>query len=144
MVIFMSFLVLIATLNLVLQIATLSIVISGYILKRKMQLIRHGTFMLVAVVLELLSFGLVMGPSFLSLVGSGFLQRPILLATVTIVHAILGAVTLVTGIWIAGSWHLQTSIDKCKKRKGIMRYLFALWIVTVIIGIILYMLLHFA
>jgi len=100
--------------------------------------------MLVAVVLELISFAAVMGPSFLSLVGSGFLQRPVLLASVTIVHVCLGATTLATGIWIAGSWHLQTSIDKCKKRKGIMRYLFALWIVTVIIGIILYMLLHFA
>src|SRR5208283_4292976 len=105
----MNYLVLIATLNLVLQIATLSIVISGYILKRRMQLIRHGTFMLVAVVLELFSFALVMGPSFLSLVGSSFIQRPILLSTVTIVHASLDALTLVTGIWIVGSWHLQTS-----------------------------------
>ncbi len=139
----MNYLVLIATLNLVLQIATLSIVISGYILKRRMRLIRHGIFMLVAVVLELFSFALVMGPSFLSLVGSGFVQRPILLSTVTIVHASLGAVTLVTGIWIAGSWHLQTSIDNCKKRKGVMRYLFVIWILTLIFGIILYTLLHF-
>jgi hypothetical protein len=108
-----------------------------------MQLIRHGTFMLVAVVLELFSFALVMGPSFLSLVGTGFIQRPILLSTVTMVHASLGAVTLVTGIWIAGSWHLQTSIDNCKKRKGVMRYLLVIWILALIFGIILYTLLHF-
>ena len=139
----MNYIVLIATLNLIVQIAMLSIVISGYILKRKMKLIEHGTLMLVAVVMLLFSLILVMGPAFLIIIGNRFFQRPILLSTVTIVHASLGAITLVTAIWIAGSWHLQTSIDNCKKRKGVMRYLLVIWILALIFGIILYTLLHF-
>ena len=136
----MNYIVLIATLNLVVQIVMLSIVISGYILMRRMRLIGHGALMLVAVVMLLFSFLLVMGPAFLIIVGNGFFQRPILVSTVTIIHASLGAIALVTGIWITASWHLQNSIDNCKKRKPIMRYLFVIWILALIFGITLYLL----
>jgi hypothetical protein len=134
--------VLIASLSLVVQIATLSIVISGYILKRRMQLIRHGTLMLVAVVLQFFSFLLIMGPAFLSLVENGLVQRPIWLSTITLFHASLGGVALATGIWITASWHLQTSIDNCIKRKVVMRYLIVIWILALILGITLYTLLY--
>jgi hypothetical protein len=120
--------------------ATLSIVISGYILKRRMRLIGHGTLMLVAIVMLFFSFILVMGPALLIIVENGFFQRSILLSIVIIVHASLGAIALVTGIWITASWHLQNSIDNCKKRKPVMRYLFVIWILALIFGITLYVL----
>lgn len=131
-----------ASVSLVVQIATLSIVISGYVLKRKMRFIAHGKLMLVAVVMQFASFLLIMGPAFLSLVENGLIQRPILVSTVTFVHVILGGVALATGIWIAASWHLQTSIDNCIKRKPIMRYLIVTWIFALILGITLYALLY--
>ena len=138
----MNIIVLIASLSLVVQIATLSIVISGYILKRRMRLISHGTLMLVAVVLQFFSFLLIMGPAFLSLVENGLVQRPIWLSTITLVHASLGGVALATGIWFTALWHLQTSIDNCIKRKAVMRYLFVIWILALILGITLYTLLY--
>jgi hypothetical protein len=98
--------------------------------------------MLVAVVIQFFSFLLIMGPSFFSLVENGFLQRPIWLSTVTLVHASLGGISLATGIWITASWHLQTSIENCIKRKPIMRYLIVTWILTLILGITLYTLLY--
>jgi len=134
--------VLIASLSLVIQIITLSIVISGYILKRRMRLIGHGTLMLVAVVIQFFSFLLVMGPSFLSLVENGFVQRPIWLSIVTLVHASLGGAALAAGIWITASWHLQTSIDNCIKKRTIMRYLIVTWILALSLGITLYTLLY--
>jgi hypothetical protein len=60
----MDYIVLIALLSLVVQIVTLSIVVSGYILKRRMRFIGHGTLMLVAVVMQFFSFLLIMGPAF--------------------------------------------------------------------------------
>lgn len=138
----MDYLALIASLSLVMQIATFSIVISGYILKRKMRFIAHGTLMLVAVVMQFVSFLLIMGPAFLSLAENGLIQRPIWISTVTFIHAILGGVALATGIWIAASWHLQTSIENCIKRKPIMRYLIVTWIFALILGITLYTLLY--
>ena len=136
----MNIILLIASLSLVVQIVTLSIVISGYIMKRKKRLIEHGTIMLVAVAMQFVSFMLIMGPAFLLIVENGFLQRPILLSAVTLVHAILGGTALATGIWITGSWHLQTSIENCIRKRGIMRYLIITWILALILGITLYVL----
>jgi hypothetical protein len=127
-------------LNLVLQITTMSIVFSGYILKRKMKLIEHGTLMLVAVAIQSVSFLLVMGPAFLIILENGFVQRPILLSTVTIVHAILGGTALAIGIWITGSWHLQTSIENCIRKRIMMRYLIITWIFALVFGISFYVL----
>jgi uncharacterized membrane protein YozB (DUF420 family) len=136
----MNYIVLIATLNLVVQLVMLSIIVSGYILMRRTRLIGHGTLMLVAVIMLFFSFLLVMGPALLIIVGNGFFKRPILLSIITIIHASLGATALVTGIWITASWHLQNSIDNCKKRKPIMPYLFVIWIMALIFGITLYLL----
>jgi hypothetical protein len=136
----MDYIVLIASLSLVVQIITLTIVISGYILKRKMRFINHGTLMLVAVAMQFVSFMLIMGPAFLIIVENGFIQKPLLLSAVTLVHAILGGTTLATGIWITGSWHLQSSIEKCIRKRSIMRYLIITWILALIFGITLYVL----
>jgi hypothetical protein len=131
---------LIAFLSLIVQIITLSIVISGYIMKRRLKFREHGTLMLVAVIMQFFSFLLIMGPAFFIIIANGFAQRPILLSTVTLFHAGLGGVSLAAGIWIAGSWHLQTSIIKCIQKRHIMRYLIVTWILALILGITLYML----
>jgi uncharacterized membrane protein YozB (DUF420 family) len=122
---------LIAFLSLIVQIITLSIVISGYIMKRRLKFREHGTLMLVAVIMQFFSFLLIMGPAFFIIIANGFAQRPILLSTVTLFHA---------GLGIAGSWHLQTSIIKCIQKRHIMRYLIVTWILALILGITLYML----
>ena len=138
----MDYFQLIATINLIFQIVTLSIVIFGYILKRKMQFRNHGILMLVATVMQFISFLLIMGPAFVSLAENGLIQRPIWVSTVTIIHASLGGVVLAIGIWIAASWHLRTSIELCIKKKCIMRYLIIAWVSALILGIILYSLLY--
>ena len=138
----MDYFLLIASISLIVQIVTLSIVISGYILKRKMQFRNHGTLMLVAIIMQFISFLLIMGPAFVSLVENGLIQKPIWVSTVTIVHAILGGAVLAIGIWIAASWHLKTSIEPCIKKKWIMRYLIIAWISALILGITLYTLLY--
>ena len=136
----MNIIVLIASLSLVVQLITLSILISGYILKRRMRFIKHGTLMLIAVAMQFVSFMIIMGPAFLLIVENGFVQKPILLSTVTLVHAILGGTALATGIWITGSWHLQTSIENCIRKRNIMRYLIITWLLALIFGITLYVL----
>ena len=136
----MGVIVLIATLSLIVQIVTLSIVVSGYIMKRKLRFIQHGKLMLIAVIMQFISFLLIMGPAFFIIVENGFAQKPILLSTVTIIHASLGGTALATGIWITGSWHLQTSIVNCVKKRKIMRYLIITWILALTMGITLYML----
>jgi hypothetical protein len=136
----MNIIVLIASLNLIVQIMTLATVISGYILKRRMRFVEHGTLMLVAVAMQFVAFLLVMGPALLIILENGLVQKSILLSTVTLVHAILGGTALATGIWITGSWHLQTSITTCIRKRKIMRYLIITWILALSFGITLYVL----
>jgi hypothetical protein len=135
----MGIVALIAFLSLIVQIITLSIVISAYVLKRRMKFREHGTLMVVAVIMQFFSFLLIMGPAFFIIIANDFSQRPILLSTVTLFHAGFGGVSLVAGIWIAGSWRLQTSIVNCIKRKQSMRYLIATWILALILGITQYL-----
>jgi uncharacterized membrane protein YozB (DUF420 family) len=130
---------LIASLSLVFQMVTLSIVVSGYIMKRRMRFIEHGKLMLVAVLMQFLSFLIIMGPAFVIIVETGFVQRPLLLSSVTVFHACLGATALSAGIWITGSWHFQTSIENCIRKRNIMRYLIIIWILALILGITLYL-----
>jgi hypothetical protein len=134
----MDYFLLIGSISLIVQILTLSIVIFGYILKRKMQYRNHGILMLVAIIMQFISFLLIMGPSFVSLVENGFIQLPMWVSSVTIVHSILGGVVLAIGIWIATSWHLRISIAPCIKKKWIMRYLILAWISALILGVALY------
>ena len=86
----MGYTLLIVTMSLIVQLVTLLIVIYSYILKRKMKFIEHGSWMLVAVAMQIVSLMIIMGPSLFIILESGFVQRPILLSTVTFVHASLG------------------------------------------------------
>jgi hypothetical protein len=119
---------------------TLSIIIFGYILKRRMKFVEHGSWMLVAVAMQFVSFIIIMGPSLLIILEQGFVQKPILLSAVSLVHAGLGGIALATGIWITGSWHFQTSAENCIRRRKIMRYLIITWITALIFGIAHYVL----
>jgi uncharacterized membrane protein YozB (DUF420 family) len=132
----------IAFLSLILQIVTLSVVIFGYIMKRRNKFIVHGTMMLVAVIVQFFSFLFIMGPAFFIIFENGLSQRPVLLSIATLIHAGLGGASLMTGIWIAVSWHLQTSIVKCIQKRHIMRYLIITWILALVLGIILYLMLY--
>jgi hypothetical protein len=131
-----------ATVSLALQIVTLSVIVSGYILKRKNQFLSHGTLMSVALILQVASFLLIMGPSFLSLAENGHIQELTWVSLVTFFHAGLGGTTLVVGSWIVGGWHLQTSTEKCVTKRIFMRYVFVIWILSLILGTTLYALLY--
>jgi hypothetical protein len=133
---------LLATANLIIHILLLIILFSAYILKRRGAFLRHGTLMLVAVVLHTFSFLLAMGPALWSLVENGLIQNLSLRFMVTLAHASVGGIALSVGIWLVGSWHLQSSTKNCSRRKIVMRYVFVLWVLALILGITLFTLLY--
>ncbi len=126
-----------AMINLVLQIVILTILFGSLFLKQKRKYFMHGTTMLVAVLLNLASFLLVMLPSLLDLE----IIRTQLFHTVSLAtfgHAGLGLITMILGIWLVISWHLQVSTQKCAKGKKLMRLTLMLWLLTVLLGFLLY------
>jgi len=131
-----------ATLSLLAQIVTLFMIIYGYILKRKSKFLTHATLMLAALLVHISAFLLLMTPAFLSLYYNGLIQKLNWLSLTTLAHATLGGVTLISATYLIGVWHFQASTRNCIKRRLVMRYVFILWILSLIFGVTLYALLY--
>ena len=134
--------ILLSQANLVLEIIILMVLFAAFALKRKGKFLKHGGMMLVGVVLNILSFVIVMGPALFSFGQNGLFDHPGRLYFVTLVHAGLGGIALVLGVFLVASWHLQASAQNCVRRKKIMLLTFVLWVLALILGILLYMLLY--
>jgi uncharacterized membrane protein YozB (DUF420 family) len=134
----------IATGNLVLQIFTLALLTVSVLLKRRGKFLQHARLMLIALVLNAASFFLVMGPSLRdSLLDSlGFFARDPLgeFSIVTAIHAGLGTLAELLGIWVVSSWRLSSSFNKCSSRRKMMRWTLVLWVTALVIGALLYFL----
>ena len=127
--------------NLGFQIIILSLLLAGYLLKLKGKFILHGTLMFVAVILNIVSFILVMGPSIL-----GFeiiVVDPLnFISVIAVVHGVIGGIALISGAVLVFSWHLQKSFKSCLKRKRIMKPTIILWTLALLFGIWLYTILY--
>jgi len=89
-------------------------------------------------VLNAVSIFLVMGPSLLARIGS-IQESPLGGLSVGILgHAALGSFVELLGIWLVGSWHLQSSTQACARRRKIMLFTLTLWIINILVGILLY------
>lgn len=126
---------LIANINLALQIVILAILSIGMGYKRKGRFASHGSAMLIAVVLNAVSFFLVMWPSFVTFDFST-LDSPIKIASLT--HGILGGIAEILGVFLVAAWGLQKTVQSCVRRRMIMRITIALWVVALALGILLY------
>lgn len=127
--------------NLGFQIVILSLLLASYFLKLKGKFLLHGAMMFVAVILNIVSFILVMGPSIL-----GFeiiVVEPLsYISVIAVIHGAIGAIALISGAVLVFSWHLQRSFKDCLKRKRIMKPTIILWTVALLFGIWLYTILY--
>jgi uncharacterized membrane protein YozB (DUF420 family) len=131
----------IAQANLVLQIVILAILVTAYILKRRGKFLAHGIMMLAAVILTASSIILVMAPSLLGLI---HVYRNYTLTTLAVIvgHAVLGGIVETLGIWIVVFWHLRPPSQSCAAKRRTMRATFIVWLVTLFLGILLFILLY--
>jgi len=123
--------------NAVLQIVILVILFASMGFKRKNKYWQHGALTLVATVLNLFSFLLAMLPSAL---GKEIIQtQPFhIVSIVTLFHSAIGAVTVLLSVWLVAAWHLQSTPKDCFKRKNLMRVTMVLWMLSLILGYLLY------
>ncbi len=132
----------IAFINLILQIVILAMLAVAVWFKSKAKFRKHGLLMFGATLMNLVSFLLVMGPSFISFSSSVIAQPSARLSIVTLAHIILGGLSIVFSVWLVAAWHLQSSTEGCVRRKPMMRITITLWTIALIVGILLYMLLY--
>ncbi len=133
----MDFYFWVATVTLAIQLFVLGLLIAGYVFKRQNKFRRHGLLMFTAVVLHIILVFVIMAPSLGVIV---FTPTEISSATIglAVVHAALGLITLILGVWIAATWRLRQSLQYCQPKKRIMRVTFILWIITIAVGATLY------
>jgi len=128
-----------ADVNLVLQLALLALLLVGRMRVKEKNYALHGRLMAVAVALNAASIVIVMLPSLL--LGLGFIATyptdPV--SITTIIHAILGAAAELSGIYLVLKWRFTKNIAECMKNKRLMIPTMALWTVTVILGVIMYL-----
>lgn len=132
----------IAELNLALQVFLVLLLASSYMIKRRGRFVAHGRMMLIGIILNGISFLLVMGPSlFGRLVGSDafIVNYPLSkLSLALTAHATFGTVAEILGGWIVASWRLGSNVQKCARNKKAMRATFIFWLVALFLGILIY------
>jgi uncharacterized membrane protein YozB (DUF420 family) len=136
----MDYFQLVATISLVTQIVVLVLLFGGIWLKGKKKYRQHGIMMFTAVVLHTVVILAWMIPSFSSLISSPSTLNPVDALMVTaLVHAVTGIMTVILGFWLVASWRLQVDVKACFAKKKAMRVTLTLWLITLVLGIILYL-----
>ena len=133
---------LIATISLVIQIVVLVLLFASIWLKAKKKYRQHGIMMFTAVVLHTIVILAWMVPTFSSIFSypialNAFLIAPILVAI--FVHAFTGVAAVILGFWLVASWRLQVDVKACFAKKKAMRITLTLWLITMVLGIIMYL-----
>lgn len=132
-----------ATVSLILQVTILFLLLFGYSLKRRSKYRQHGTLMLSAVILHAITIFAVMIPSFASSFSSPLtIDYADLTVLASIIHAPLGIIAFLLGIWLVGSWHFKTDMKTCFKKKLVMRATISIWIAALALGVLLYYLFY--
>ena len=129
-----------STVSLVIQIVVLALLIGAVMLKSQKKFRQHGITILSAVVLHIISIFAVMIPSYQAFFGaSGLIDYADVFVVLTLTHVAAGFMAALLGVWLVSSWHLQTNMQTCFKKKRIMDITLVLWLLAIIIGMVLYL-----
>ena len=128
----------IAQINLGLQIFLIILLLLSWTLKKKGKFYAHGSMMSIALVLNAVSFALVMVPSLRNL-KDVIANYPLShFSVIVVVHATLGSIAEILAIWLVSSWRLRSDTQHCASRKKIMLATFVLWMTALLLGILTY------
>ena len=131
--------------DLVFQILIFAILAAGMVVERKRKIKTHAHLMLGAVVLNLASFVVVMGPAWDNVgeVTSSFI------GLIAMGHVGLGALAFLLSFWLIGVWLLSPWLAKALKiycydklNKKLMWVVLILWLTSLILGVFLYVMVN--
>ena len=129
--------------SLIFQIIMLLFLVLGFLTVRvRRAFLRHGILMTSALVLHTISILLVMVPSMLAMRGL-FQNLSSTLAMIFVLHASLGSLVEVLGVYFVAVWVLErASVKSCFGRKKLMQANIVLWIASVLVGVYGYILFY--
>ena len=134
-----------ATVSLLTQLVIIALVLIGFQLKQHLKFRSHGLVMSIVFLSHLVAIGGIMIPSFTVGLLPMISAAP---ASITwlfvIVHAIAGTITAILGLWIVAAWRFRQSLDYCLPKKRIMLTMFILWLTSLSLGIIFYVIFYWS
>jgi hypothetical protein len=132
--------------GLLLEIIVLALLIFGrFRFAGKGKIRKHAFSVLTAVILHITSILLIMVPSFevyLSATGVSGLFSPA--SIITWIHVPMGTIAIAMGIYLILNWRLRQTFTACYKRKSLMRPLWWLWVLTLTLGMLIYVSIAFS
>ena len=129
-----------ADINLILQTIMFLIIVISLIYKNKRNFKIHGGLMAIAVILHVITFLIVMGPSFFEGFNYYITTTSDLSVQMTLTHVVPRAIAMILGIVLVGAWALRSSnIAACSRMRRIMDVTVLLWLVSLIFGIATYL-----
>ncbi len=121
--------------NLLLQLVILGGLFYGILMVKKGRLNSHGTVVFSAFVFNTLSILVIMLPSAIRIMGGAEKST---FTLIVVIHIILGTLVEGLGAYIITRWRFQPPGPTCFSMKRLMRILASLWILSVILGMIVY------
>lgn len=130
--------------SLLVQLSVLAMLVYGYYLKSKLRFRRHGIVMASAAILHLGFVLVIMIPSFvLAVIPNYIVAAPLTLTSIVgLIHAITGATTITLAVWLVLAWRFKKDFSGCFGRKKVMLPTLSLWFVTLMLGIVLFVIFY--
>jgi uncharacterized membrane protein YozB (DUF420 family) len=135
----------VAQIDLVLQLSIFILLIGGIVVQRRRKITAHARLMLVAVILNLVSFAAIMAPAWDN-VGEGGAGG---LSTAAMLHVTFGGLAMLSSFWVLGTWLVPTLLFqnakmRCygKLNKRVMTAVTLLWLAAIVAGFILFLMVN--
>ena len=127
--------------NVVILFVVVALVFLSLFLKRKKKWIWHGNSMIVIMLITTLLVIVHMIPSFVEAARKALNSFDIV-STMGVIHGLIGIVTLIPGIWLVWMWAMDQSGETkfCTPKKKLMRKILALWLSSLGLGLVYYIL----
>jgi hypothetical protein len=126
--------------GLFLEVGVIAMLLVGrFFFARKGRVTSHGYTLTIAIVLHSISVASIMIPSFANLINNPLTDFFSPAMILTWIHAPLGLLVLILGIYLVLDWRFRPPQDTCYKRVKLMRPLWLLWMLSVTMGIVMYL-----
>jgi len=125
--------------GLFLEIAvTVALFVGRFTFARRGRIRAHGFAVTLAFVLHCTSVAMIMVPSFAASL-SIFANVLSPAFVITLIHASIGMMVLVLALFLVLEWRFQAPNSTCYKRARLMQPLWLLWVLSLILGYLLYL-----
>jgi uncharacterized membrane protein YozB (DUF420 family) len=134
--------VFLADVNLLFQLSILVVLIGSVYFKLRRSYSKHGATMAIAVTLHTVSIFSIMLPSLTAIIGM-LGTFPFSTASAVLIHAVLGSLVELFGIYLVATWVLHhDDVKVCFKNRRIMKPTIVLWLIELALGMYVYILLY--